>query len=164
MKIAYDRQKSYVNTHRSPLQFEVSDMVFLKVSPMKNIMRFGTKGKLSPRYVGPYKIIVEVGDVAYRFELPPSLSQILNVFHISSLRRYVANLSHVLKTEFLQIKENLTYEEVPVQNLDRRIQQHQTKAVMLVKVLWRSHSIEEATWETKDEMKAKYLHIFQKGM
>ncbi|KZV55637.1 hypothetical protein F511_27317 [Dorcoceras hygrometricum] len=97
MKTAHIRQKSYADSHRRDLNFEIGDHVFLKVAPMKGFMRFGRKGKLSPRFVGPFQIQKIIGTLAYRLALPPEMSAVHNVFHISALRKYVANASHVLR-------------------------------------------------------------------
>ena len=126
-------------------------------------MRFGKKGKLSPRYVGLFPIIGRVGDVAYRVELPASLSQIHNVFHISVLRKYVANPSHILTTELPELNVDLSYEEKPVEILMREIKQLRNKQIPLVKVLWRNQVVEEATWEREDDMKARYPELFMAG-
>ena len=96
MLAAQDRQKFYTDPKRQPLEFSVGDKVFLRVATMKGIMRFGKKGKLSPKFIGPYEILEKVGNVAYRLALPPELSSVNNVFHVSMLRRYISNPSHVL--------------------------------------------------------------------
>jgi ribosomal protein L21E len=103
MLTAQSRQKSYVDKGRLLVNFEVGDQVFLKVSPMKGVMRFGKKGKLSPRYVGPFMITEIVGPVAYRVELPPELAEVHDVFHVSTLRRYVHDPLHVVDFGPLQI-------------------------------------------------------------
>ena len=120
LKIANDRQKSYADNRRRDLKFEMGDQVFLRVSPWKGILRFGKGGKLSPRYIGPYEIVDKVGEVAYRLKLPSELANIHDVFHVSMLRKYIADPSHILKKQPIQLKENLTYEEHPVEILDRR--------------------------------------------
>ena len=99
LKIAQSRHKNYVDNHRRDLEFEVGDHVFLKVSPMKFVMRFRIKGKLNPRFVGPFEIFERVGTLAYNVALPPSLSKIHNVFHISTLRKYVFDISHIVELE-----------------------------------------------------------------
>ncbi|RVX07100.1 Transposon Ty3-I Gag-Pol polyprotein [Vitis vinifera] len=123
------------------LEFEVGDHVFLKVSPMKSIMRFGRKRKLSPRFVGPFEVLERVGTLAYKVALPLSLSKIHNVFHVLTLRKYIYDPSHVVELEPIQISEDLTYEEVPVQIVDviDKILRH--AVVKLVKVQWSNHSI-----------------------
>ena len=95
-------------------------MVFLKVSPVKGAMGFGKKGKLSPKFVGPFEILKRIGKVAYELALPPTLAEVHNVFHVSMLRKYIPDPSHVLNYEPLKIKDNLTYEEVPIQIIDRK--------------------------------------------
>nr|XP_023892185.1 uncharacterized protein LOC112004183 [Quercus suber] len=135
-------------------------MVFLKVAPMKGVMRFRKKGKLSPRFVGPFEILERIGKVAYKLALPPTLAGVHNVFHVSMLRKYIPDPSHVLKYEPLKVKDNLTYEEVPIQILDRKDQVLRTKNISLVKVLWNNHTVEEASWEREDEMKSNYLELF----
>ena len=160
LKIAQDRQKSYADNHRRDLEFEVGDMVFLRISPWKGVLRFGKRGKLSPRYIGPYRIVERIGEVAYRLELPSDLDRIHDVFHVSMLRKYILDPSHVLTEQPVEIQENLTYEEEPVQILDRREQVLRNKTIPLVKVLWRSHTIEEATWEHEEQMKRHYPLFF----
>ena len=161
LKTAQSRQKSYVDNCRRDLEFEVGDHVFLKVSPMKSVMRFGKKGKLSPRFVGPFEILERVGTLAYKVALPPSLSKIHNVFHVSTLRKYVFNPSHIVKLEPIQISEDLTYEEVPIQIVDVMDKVLRRAVVKLVKVQWSNHSIREATWELEEEMREKHPYLFQ---
>ncbi|RVW43066.1 Retrovirus-related Pol polyprotein from transposon 17.6 [Vitis vinifera] len=161
LKIAQSRQKSYADNRRRDLEFEVGDHVFLKVSPMKSIMRFGRKGKLSPRFVGPFEVLERVGTLAYKVALPPSLSKIHNVFHVSTLRKYIYDPSHVVELEPIQISEDLTYEEVPVQIVDVMDKVLRHAVVKLVKVQWSNHSIREATWELEEEMREKHPQLFQ---
>ncbi|CAL2256122.1 unnamed protein product [Prunus armeniaca] len=107
-------------------------------------MRFGRRGKLSPRYIGPYEIVKRVGPVAYRLTLPSDLSRLHDVFHVSMLRKYISDPSHVLEEQPTELQEDLTYVEIP-----------------LVKVLWRSHTVEEATWEPEDQMREQYPYLFK---
>ena len=123
-------------------------------------MRFGNKGKLSPRYIGPYEIIEKIGPLAYRLALPPELSRIHNVFHVSMLRRYRSDPSHVLKESEVKILENMSYIEEPVKIVDRRIKQLRKREIPMVKVVWKHHGLEEATWETKEKMRRDYPHLF----
>ena len=106
LKIARDRQKSYVDNHRRDLQFEIGDWVFLKNSPWIGVLRFGKRGKLSPRFIGPYEIVSKVGPIAYKLKLPPELSRIHDTFHVSMLRKYIPYPSHVLREQPVQLKEN----------------------------------------------------------
>ncbi|XP_062014355.1 uncharacterized protein LOC133730860 [Rosa rugosa] len=122
LKTAQSRQKSYADNHRRHLEFQIGDWVFLKLSHWKGVVRFGKRGKLCPRYIGPYKIVERVGLVAYRLALSPQLSRIHDVFHVSMLRKYVADPSHVLRAQPITLREYLTYEEEPVQILDLREQ------------------------------------------
>ncbi|XP_050111789.1 uncharacterized protein LOC126590358 [Malus sylvestris] len=135
------------------IECKVDDWVFLKLSPWKGVVRFGKKGKLSPRYIGPYQIIERVSEVAYRLELPPKLSKVHDVFHVSMVCHYVSDLSHVIPFQPLEINPNLTYDEEPVTILNSKDKVLRNKTVRLVKVWWGNHSVEEATSETEDSMK-----------
>ncbi|XP_030959235.1 uncharacterized protein LOC115981208 [Quercus lobata] len=160
LQTAQSRQKSYYDNLRRKVEFEVGDMVFLKVALMKGVMRFGKKGKLSPRFVGPFEILKRIGKVAYELALLPTLARVHNVFHVSMLRKYIPNPSHILNYEPLKIKDNLTYEEVSIQILDCKDQVLCTKTISLVKVIWKNHTVEEASWEREDEMKSNYPELF----
>ncbi|KAL5767474.1 hypothetical protein ACOSQ2_014257 [Xanthoceras sorbifolium] len=160
LKIASDRHKSYADLKRKEVEYDVGEKVFLKVSPWKKVLRFGRKGKLSPRFIGPYEIIERVGPVAYRLALPPELEKIHNVFHVSMLRKYRSDPSHRVQAESIEIRPDLSYEEEPVQILDRKIKELRNKRVPLVKVLWRNHKVEEATWESEETMRQQYPQLF----
>ena len=138
----------------------MGDKVFLKVSPWKGVLRFGRRGKLRPRYIGPYEIIARVGPVAYRLDLPPELSKVHNVFHVSMLRKYIPDPSHVLRDQPVELKDNLTYKEQPMQIVDRREKILRNKVIPLVKVLWGNHGIKEATWESEAQMHSQYPQLF----
>ena len=162
MKAAQDRQKSYVDLHRRDIEYVVGDKVFLKVSPWKKILRFGRHGKLSPRYIGPYEVIERVGPLAYKLALPPELSQIHNVFHVSMLKRYRSDPMHVLKESEMEITEKLTYVEEPIEILGREIRKLRIKEIPMVKVKWSHHQTpREATWEVEEHMRSKYPHLFE---
>ncbi|KAL5842189.1 hypothetical protein ACOSQ3_012792 [Xanthoceras sorbifolium] len=135
LKVASDRHKSYADLKRKEIEYEVSEKVFLKVSPWKKVLRFSRKGKLSLRVIGPYEIIERVGLVAYRLALPPELEKIHNVSHVSMLKRYRSDPSHRVQAKSIKIRLDLTYEEESVQILDREIKELQNKRVPLVKVL-----------------------------
>ncbi|KAL0534150.1 hypothetical protein IC582_028434 [Cucumis melo] len=162
MHTAQSRHKSYADVRRKDLEFEVGDKVFLKVAPMKGVLRFARRGKLSPRFVGPFEILERIGPVAYRLALPPSLSTVHDVFHVSMLRKYVPDPSHVVDYEPLEIDENLSYVEQPVEVLAREVKTLRNKQIPLVKVLWRNHRVEEATWEREDDMRSRYPELFEK--
>ncbi|KAL0534153.1 hypothetical protein IC582_028437 [Cucumis melo] len=161
MLTAQSRQKSYADVRRKDLEFEVGDMVFLKVAPMKGVLRFAKKGKLSPRFVGPFEILERIGPVAYRLALPPSFAAVHDVFHISMLRKYVADPTHVVHFEPLQFSENLSYEEQPVEVLAREVKKLRSREIPLVKILWQNHGVEEATWEKEEDMRAQYPELFE---
>ncbi|KAL0561587.1 hypothetical protein IC582_002021 [Cucumis melo] len=162
MHTAQSRQKSYADVRRKDLDFEVGDKVFLKVAPMRGVLRFERRGKLSPRFVGPFEILERIGPVAYRLALPPSLSTVHDVFHVSMLRKYVPDPSHVVDYEPLEIDENLGYVEQPIEVLAREVKTLRNKEIPLVKVLWRNHRVEEATWEREDDMGSRHPELFEK--
>ncbi|XP_042415172.1 uncharacterized protein LOC122004331 [Zingiber officinale] len=148
---------------RRPLEFFVGDHVFLRVSTTKGVKRFGLKGKLAPRYIGPFQILERIGEVAYRLALPPSLTKVHDVFHVSMLRKYVPHPSHILIGVSVVLQPDISYEEIPVQILDRKERQLWNKIIRLVKVGWRHHSDKEAIWELEDKMRASYPHLFTEG-
>ncbi|TYK03724.1 putative Retrotransposon protein [Cucumis melo var. makuwa] len=150
LKVAQDRQKSYVDKRRRDLEFQVRDQVFLKLSLWIGVLHFGRKGKLSPRYIGPYRITERVGSATHRLQLPVELARIHDVFHVSTLRKYIPDPSHVLQRQLVELREDLSYDEEAVQILDRKEQVLRNKAIPLVKILWRHHGVEEATWEPED--------------
>ncbi|WMV46304.1 hypothetical protein MTR67_039689 [Solanum verrucosum] len=127
---------------------------------MKGVMRFGKKGKLNPRYVGLYKILKRVGKVDYELELPTELAAVHPAFHISLLKKFVGDPASIVLLESVALKDSLTYEEVPVEILDRQVRRLRNKEVASVKVLWRYQSVVGATWEAQVAMKAKYPHLF----
>lgn len=140
--------------------FEVGDHVFLKVSPWKGLKRFSLSGKLAPRYIGPFEILDRVGEVAYRLALPPQLSGVHDIFHVSMLRKYEPDPSHVLDWIDLGMESDVSYEEKLVQILDTREKVLRGKTIPLVKVLWNHHGVEEATWELEAEVRSKYPELF----
>ena len=127
---------------------------------MNGVMRFRKKGKLSPRYVGPYRILKRIGKVAYELELTTDLAAVHPTFHISLLKKCVGDPASIVPLESVVVKYSLTYEEVPVEILDHQVRRLRNKEVASVKVLWRSQTVEGATWEEEAAMKAKYPHIF----
>ncbi|XP_024995869.1 uncharacterized protein LOC112529022 [Cynara cardunculus var. scolymus] len=156
MKATQDRQKSYADKRRRPIQFEVGDMVMLKVSPWKGILRFGKKGKLSPCFVGPFKILECIGKQAYRLELPEELSGIHDVFHVSYLRKCLGKHEETVPLAEIKLDKRLRYIEEPEAILNERTVNLRNKIVDLVLVKWKHHCDLNWTWESKDEMKAKY--------
>ncbi|XP_022158638.1 uncharacterized protein LOC111025093 [Momordica charantia] len=160
MQMAQSRQKSYAYVRRRALDFGVGDHVFLCVAPVKGDLRFGKKGKLSPRYIGSFEIVKRIGPVAYKLVLPPSLDAVHNLSYVSMLRKYVHDPSHVFDHVPLQLDETLCYREVPIEILAKETKVLRNRAIDLVKVLWRNHQVEEATWEREDEIRARYPKLF----
>ncbi|MGG6712818.1 UNVERIFIED_CONTAM: hypothetical protein ITH36_24655, partial [Salmonella enterica subsp. enterica serovar Weltevreden] len=134
------------------MSFEAGDKVYLKVSPMKGVRRFGLKGKLSPRYVGPFYVIDRVGKVAYRLNLPANLSKVHNVFHVSTLKKCISDMGQVVEVDPSLLQPDLTYEEVPFRIVDRKQQEVGKELVNYIKVQWSNQSESEATWELKSEV------------
>ncbi|GJV52929.1 putative reverse transcriptase domain-containing protein [Tanacetum coccineum] len=157
---ARDRQRSYANVRRKPLEFQVGDRVMLKVSPRKGVIRFGKRGKLNPRYIGPFKILKRVGPVAYKLELPEELRNVHNTFHVSNLKKCLSDESLVIPMKELQLNDKLNFVEEPVEVIDREIKQLRQSRIPIVKVRWNSKRGPEFTWEREDEIRAKYPHLF----
>ena len=155
------RQKSYADVRRRPLDFEIRDHVFFKVMPKRGVVRFGKRGKLSPRFIGSFEILERIGTVAYRLALPPSMSCVHEVFHVSMLRKYTPDPAHVVDSGQIEVDTDGTFEEGPVCILDSRDQVLRRKTMRLVRVLWRHYGVEESTWEHEDMMRATYLFLFR---
>ncbi|WVZ63432.1 hypothetical protein U9M48_013066 [Paspalum notatum var. saurae] len=156
LKRAQSRQKSYSDKRRRPLVFKVNDHVYLRVSPMKGVHRFGVKGKLAPRYVGPFKITEQCGPVAYRLELPSHLAAVHDVFHVSQLKKCLRVPEEAVDTSQIQIEPDLTYEERPIKILDQKQRTTRRRTINIYKVQWSNHSEEEATWEQEEYLQTKY--------
>ncbi|KAK1432010.1 hypothetical protein QVD17_08874 [Tagetes erecta] len=161
LKAAQDRQKSYADKRRRPIEFQEGDYVMLKVSPWKGVIRFRKRGKLSPRFIGPFKIIDRVGKVAYRLELPEELNGIHNTFHVSYLRKCLADETACVPLNDIEVDEKLNYVEKPVAILDRKIKQLRNKDISQVKVQWKHRRGSDTTWEAEEEMRKYYPELFQ---
>ncbi|GJR43129.1 putative reverse transcriptase domain-containing protein [Tanacetum coccineum] len=149
MQAAQDRQKSYADRKRKPMEFEVGDRVMLKVSPWKGVVRFGKRGKLNPRYVGPFKVLAKVGKVAYRLELPQELSRVHHTFHVSNLKKCYADEPIVMPLEGIHVDDKLQFVEEPVEIMEREIKRLKRSRIPLVKVRWNSRRGPEFTWCVK---------------
>ncbi|GJR65561.1 putative reverse transcriptase domain-containing protein [Tanacetum coccineum] len=160
MQAARDRQKSYADLKRKPMEFQVGDKVMLKVSPWKGVVRFGKRGKLNPRYVGPFKVIERVGEVAYKLELPEELSRVHNTFHVSNLKKCHADEPLAVPLDGLHLDDKLHFVEEPVEIVGREVKRLKQSRISLVKVRWNSKRGPEFTWEREDQFKKKYPHLF----
>ena len=150
MKEAQARQKNYADKRHRPLVFQANDYVYLKVSPMKGVNRFGVKGKLAPRYIGPFPILEHFGPVAYRLQLPESLSAIHNVFHVSQLKKYLRIPDRTIDVVDVTLEPDLTYSEHPIRVLDQKNKITRKRTLKFYKVQWNQHTEDEATCETQD--------------
>ncbi|GJW51452.1 putative reverse transcriptase domain-containing protein [Tanacetum coccineum] len=160
LETARSRQKSYADKRRKPLEFKVGDRVLLKVSPWKGVVRFGKKGKLAPRYVGPFEIVERVGKVAYRLKLPQELSCVHNTFHVSNLKKCLAEPDVQVPLDEIEIDENLRFVEEPIEIVERDVKKLKRRRIPLVKVRWNSRQGAEYTWEREDQFRKKYPHLF----
>nr|ABA98544.1 retrotransposon protein, putative, Ty3-gypsy subclass [Oryza sativa Japonica Group] len=160
LRIAQSRQKSYADNLRRELTFEAGDYVYLRVTPLRGVHRFQTKGKLAPRFVGPYRILERRGEVAYQLELPSNMIGIHDVFHVSQLKKCLRVPEEQADSEHINIQEDLTYVEKPVRILETSERRTRNKVTRFCRVQWSHHSDEEATLEREDELKAAHPHLF----
>ncbi|GJU43001.1 putative reverse transcriptase domain-containing protein [Tanacetum coccineum] len=153
MQAARDRQKSYADVRRKPLEFQVGDRVMLKVSPWKGVVRFGKRGKLNPRYIGPFKVLAKVGTVAYRLELPQQLSRVHSTFHVSNLKKCLSDEPLAVPLDEIHIDDKLHFVEEPVEILDREVRKLRRSRIPIIKVRWNSKRGPEFTWEREDQFR-----------
>jgi hypothetical protein len=162
LRVAQTRQKSYADNRRRPLEFE-GDYVYLKVSPLRGMRRFKVKCKLSPRYIGSFLIFRQVGEMAYQLELPDSLSDVHNVFHVSQLKKCLRVPEEQLPMEELSVQGDLTYMEYPIKILDTLTRVTRNKVIKMCKVQWSHHGEDEATWEREEELRIDFPHLFPRS-
>jgi hypothetical protein len=160
LKVAQSRQKSYADKRRRDLSFKIGDIVYLKVSPVRGTRGFKVKGKLAPRYVSLLKIISCKGKVAYQLELPPQLSNVHDVFHVSQLKKCLRVPVEQLPMEELDLGGDLTYSERLITILDTTECVTCSKVIKMCKVQWSHHTQDEATWEHEEELEADYPELF----
>nr|GEX28472.1 reverse transcriptase domain-containing protein [Tanacetum cinerariifolium] len=160
IKAARYRQKSYADKRRKPLKFSVGYYVLLKVLPWKGLVHFWKKGKLAPRFVGPFEIIEKVGPVAYMLDLPKELDGVHDTFYVSNLKKCLADPTLQVPLDKIQIDDKLIFMEEPMKIMEREFKKLKQSRIAIVKVRWNSKRGPEFTWEREDQTKVKYLHLF----
>jgi hypothetical protein len=156
LRDAQAHQKSYADKRRQPLYFQVEDYVYLKVSPMKGVSRFKVKGKLAPWYIGPFPILEQCGPVAYRLQLPETLSAVHNVFHVSQLKKCLRVLDQTVEVADVSLEPDLTYSEHPIRVLDQKDRITRRRTLKFYNIQWNQHTEDEATWETQDFLETNF--------
>jgi hypothetical protein len=156
LRVVKSWQESYTNKRHRPLEFEVGHHVYLKVSPMRGVKRFGVKGKLAPRYIGLFPILEKYENVAYKLELPSSLAGVHVIFHVSQLKKCLKALVDIVLPKVAPLEADLIYPEHPIKILDQkdRVMRHQT--IQFFKIQWSNHTEEEATWESEDFLRSHH--------
>nr|GEU30411.1 putative reverse transcriptase domain-containing protein [Tanacetum cinerariifolium] len=150
IQAARDRQNSYADVRRKPLEFQVGDRVMLKVSPWKGVVHFGKRGKLSPRYIRPFKMLAKVGTVAYRLKLPEQLSRVHSTFDVSNLKKCLFDEPLAISLDEVHIDDKLCFVKEPVEVMDREVKQLKQSRIPIIKVRWNSRRGPEFTWEGED--------------
>jgi len=159
MQASQSSQKAYADRRRRPLEFATGDHVLLRVTQTTGVGRALRSRKLSPKFLGPYQISRRIGPVTYEIALPPQLANLHPVFHVSQLRKYVFDPSHVLEADDVQIREDLTMEVPPITLEDSKVEKRQGKSVRLVKVIW-DRRTDDSTWELEEDMSKSHSHLF----
>jgi hypothetical protein len=164
LKAAQSRQKSYADIRRRPLQFQVRDFVYLRVSPTRGVQRFGVKGKLAPQYIGPFEILEICGPVAYHLQLPPHIAAIHDIFHVSQLRKCVKVPTEVIDSKTIEIEPDLTYTEHPIRVLDTKERSNRRETIKMYKIQWNHHTEEEATWGTESYLQHNFADFLRANL
>jgi hypothetical protein len=159
LKAAKSHQETYANKRHRPLDFEVGDHVYLRVSPMKGVKRFGVKGKLVPRYIGPFPILEKCVTVAYKLNLPPSLAGVHDIFHMSQLKKCLKAPVDVVLPKVTPLEADLSYLEHPIKILDQKDHVTRRKTIKFFKIQWSNNTEEEATWESEDFLCSRHSDI-----
>ncbi len=165
LKIAQSRQKSYADSKRNEVTYEIGDRAYLRVSPLRGVKCIGVKGKLVPRFVGLYRVLERMGEVAYKLELPEGLSGVHDVFHVSQLKKCHAEMADIplrdtVPLEAIQLGSDLTYKEKPVKILEFASRVTRSKVIQFCKVQWSHHTEDEATWEREDDLRKDHPDLF----
>jgi hypothetical protein len=156
LKVVKSHQETYLNKRHQPLEFKVGDHVYLRVSPMKDVKRFGVKGKSAPRYIRPFPILEKCGTVAYKLDLPPSLAGVHNIFHVSQLKKCLKAPMDVVLLEVTLLEANLSYPEQPIKVLDHKDRVTRHKTIKFLKIQCSNHTEEEATWGSEDFLRSRH--------
>jgi hypothetical protein len=156
LKAATSRQETYANRRHQPLEFEVGDHVYLRVSPMKGVKRFEVKGILVPRYIRTFPIFEKCGTVAYKLDLPPSLAGVHGIFHVLQLKKCLKAPMDIMLPEVTPLEADLSYTEHPIKVLDQKDRVTRCKTIKFFKIQWSNHSKEEATWESEDFLHSRH--------
>jgi hypothetical protein len=138
------------------MEFKVGDHVYLRVSPIKGVKRFGVKGKLAPRYIGPFPILEKCGTVAYKLDMPPSLAGVHNIFHVSQLKKCLKAPVDVMLPEVTLLEVDMSYLQHPIKFLDQKDHVTKRKTIKFFKIQWSNHSEEEPTWESKEFLRSRH--------
>ena len=161
LRAAQSRQKSYYDSKHHDMSYELDDFVYPKVSPMKGTQRFGIKGKLAPRFVGPFRVVGKRGDLVYQLELPSNFANVHDVFHVSQLRRCFNTPECTVDLQDIDLQPDLSYREHLVVVLEATERKTRNKTVKFLKVQWSHHSDKEATWEREDHLRSEFPEFFQ---
>ena len=165
LKVAQSRQKSYADSKRKETVYEVGDRAYLRVSPLRGTKRFGVKGKLAPRFVGPYRVLERMGEVAYKLELPEGLTGVHDVFHVSQLKKCHAEMADkplrdTVPLETIQLDNDLSYEEKPIKILEFANRVTRSKVIKFYNVQRSHHMEDEATCEREEDLLKDHHHLF----
>ena len=160
LKSAQSRQKGYYDKRHREMSFEIGEKAYLKVSPLRGVRRFGIKGKLAPRYVGPFTVLAKRGELSYQLELPANFPNVHDVFHVSQLRRCFKDPVRGVEHVAIDLQPDLSYREHPVRILDEAERKTRRQTLKFLKVQWSNHSEAEATWEREDRLRSEYPSFF----
>ncbi|GKF10737.1 hypothetical protein Tco_0048663, partial [Tanacetum coccineum] len=152
--------KSYADRRRKPLEFKVGDKVMLKVSPQKGVIRLDKRGKMNPRYIGPFKVLAKFGTIAYRLELPDQLSRVHSAFYIFNMKKCLSDEPQAIPLDEIQIDDKLNFIKEPVRIMNREVKSLKQSCIPIMRVRWNSRQGPEFTWEREDQIKKKYPHLF----
>ncbi|GJR93360.1 putative reverse transcriptase domain-containing protein [Tanacetum coccineum] len=163
IQAARDRQKSYADVRRKPMEFQSGDKVMLKVSPWKGVIRSGKRGKLNPRYIGPFMVLAKVGPITYKLKLLQQLSRVHSTFHVCNLKKCLSDEPLAIPLDEIHIDDKLYFVEEPVEIIDQEVKRLKQSRIPIIKVRWNSRRGPEFTWEREDQFYKKYPHLFIKS-